>query len=127
MAVTNLVIPYLLFTLAYAEASAGFVGLFAALIPMATAVFANAMLPNEPMTRWKLIGLSIGFAGVAALLASGDSGLASGGGGGNGLFFFCQHCGRCYSDDVALNYFRKTVISENDVKGLIPWHIYQFH
>lgn len=79
MAVTNLVIPYLLFTLAYAEASAGFVGLFAALIPMATAVFANAMLPSEPLTRWKLIGLSIGFAGVVALLASGDSGLASGG------------------------------------------------
>ena len=79
MAVTNLVIPYLLFTLAYAEASAGFVGLFAALIPMATAVFANAMLPHEPLTRWKLIGLSVGFAGVIALLASGDSGLASGG------------------------------------------------
>jgi drug/metabolite transporter (DMT)-like permease len=79
MAITNLVVPYVLFTFAYAEASAGFVALFAALIPMATALFANKMLPNEPLTRWKLIGLSIGFAGVAALLVSGDSGLATGG------------------------------------------------
>ena len=79
MAVANLVIPYVLFTFAYAQASAGFVGLLAAMIPMATALFANRMLPNEPITRWKLIGLSIGFVGVATLLISGDSGLAVGG------------------------------------------------
>lgn len=79
MAVTNLVIPYLLFTFAYSQASAGFVGLLAAMIPMATALFANMILPDEPLTRWKLIGLSIGFVGVATLLISGDSGLTSGG------------------------------------------------
>ena len=79
MAVTNLVLPYVLFTFAYAEASAGFVGLFAALIPMATALFANVMLPDEPLIRAKVIGLAIGFGGVAALLLSGDSGLATGG------------------------------------------------
>jgi drug/metabolite transporter (DMT)-like permease len=75
MAITNLLIPYVLFTFAYNEASAGFVGLFAALIPLATAVYANFMLDNERLTRGKLVGLSVGFSGVAALLISGDSGL----------------------------------------------------
>lgn len=77
LAVTNLLIPYVLFTFAYEEASAGFVGLFAALIPLATAVYANFMLPNERLNTGKVIGLAIGFAGVAALLISGDSGLGS--------------------------------------------------
>ncbi|MEA3502479.1 MAG: DMT family transporter, partial [Actinomycetota bacterium] len=77
MAITNLLIPYVLFTFAYNEASAGFVGLFAALIPLATAVYANFMLDNERLTRGKLVGLFIGFSGVAALLVSGDSGLGA--------------------------------------------------
>ncbi len=75
MAITNLLIPYVLFTFAYNEASAGFVGLFAALIPLATAIYANFMLDNERLTRGKLVGLFIGFSGVGALLISGDSGL----------------------------------------------------
>jgi drug/metabolite transporter (DMT)-like permease len=79
MAITNLTIPYVLFTFAYDEASAGFVGLFAALIPLATAIYANFMLDNERLTRSKLIGLFIGFSGVAALLISGDSGLGADG------------------------------------------------
>jgi drug/metabolite transporter (DMT)-like permease len=79
MAITNLIIPYVLFTFAYDEASAGFVGLFAALIPLATAIYANFMLDNERLTRSKLIGLFIGFSGVAALLISGDSGLGADG------------------------------------------------
>jgi drug/metabolite transporter (DMT)-like permease len=79
MAVTNLLIPYVLFTFAYEQASAGFVGLFAALIPLSTAVYANFMLDNERLTRGKLAGLFIGFSGVAALLISGDSGLGDDG------------------------------------------------
>jgi drug/metabolite transporter (DMT)-like permease len=78
-AVFNLTIPYVLFTFAYGEASAGFVGLLAALIPLATAVFAHFMLPDEPLTAAKIIGLFIAFTGVAALLLSGDSGLSEGG------------------------------------------------
>ena len=77
LAVTNLLIPYVLFTFAYEEASAGFVGLFAALIPLATAVYAHFMLTNERLNSGKVIGLAIGFIGVAALLVSGDSGLGS--------------------------------------------------
>jgi drug/metabolite transporter (DMT)-like permease len=78
-AVFNLTIPYVLFTFAYGEASAGFVGLLAALIPLSTSVFANFMLPNEPLTRGRLVALLVAFSGVAALLLSGDSGLSEGG------------------------------------------------
>jgi len=78
-AVFNLTVPYVLFTFAYDEASAGFVGLLAALIPLATAVFANFILPDEPLTVGKLVALFVAFTGVAALLLSGDSGLAEGG------------------------------------------------
>ena len=77
LAVTNLLIPYVLFTFAYEEASAGFVGLFAALIPLATAVYAHFMLTDERLNSGKMIGLVVGFTGVAALLVSGDSGLGS--------------------------------------------------
>ncbi|MFV1971875.1 MAG: DMT family transporter, partial [Acidimicrobiia bacterium] len=78
-AVFNLTIPYVLFTFALAEASAGFVGLIAALIPLATSFFANFMLPDESMTLRRFIALLVGFSGVAALMLSGDSGLAEGG------------------------------------------------
>lgn len=77
MALLNLLGPYVLFTFAYDEASAGFVGLFAALIPLVTAIYAHYMLDDEPMTRAKLTGLSVGFAGVVVLLASGDTGLGA--------------------------------------------------
>ena len=71
----NVMVPYVLFTFAYDHASAGFVGLFAALIPLVTAMFAHYMLDDEPLTRSKLFGLSVGFAGVVVLLAFGDTGL----------------------------------------------------
>ena len=79
MAAFNVVVPYVLFTYAYDNASAGFVSLFAALIPLTTALFAASMLADEPLSRHKLVGLLTGFAGVGALLLSGDSGLESGG------------------------------------------------
>ena len=75
MGVLNLTFPYVVFTFAYGNASAGFVGLFAALIPLATAIYAHFMLRDEPLTRSKVIGLSVGFAGILVLLASGDTGL----------------------------------------------------
>ena len=79
-AVFNLTIPYVLFTFAYAEASAGFVSLLAALIPLSTAAWAHFTLPDEPLTIRKAIGLVVAFAGVAFLLLSGDSGLSEGAG-----------------------------------------------
>jgi drug/metabolite transporter (DMT)-like permease len=75
----NLTVPYVMFTFAYDEASVGFVALFAALIPMATASFAHFMLPDEPFSIKKLAAMFVSFAGVAFLLLSGDSGLGDGG------------------------------------------------
>ncbi len=77
--VFQLSVPFILFTLAYENASAGFVGLFAALIPLGTAIVAHFMLPDEPLHLAKVAGLSVAFLGVAFLLLSGDSGLEEGG------------------------------------------------
>lgn len=75
----QLSIPFVLFTFAYDNASAGFVGLLVALIPLGTAVGAHFLLPDEPLFAAKVIGLGVAFAGVVFLLLSGDSGLESGG------------------------------------------------
>lgn len=75
----QLSIPFILFNLAYQYASAGFVGLIVALMPLGIALIAHLLLPDEPLTKPKLVGLSVAFAGVGLLLFSGDSGLGSGG------------------------------------------------
>lgn len=75
----QLSIPFILFTLAYQYASAGFVGLIVALMPLGIALIAHLLLPDEPLTGPKVIGLSVAFAGVGILLMSGDSGLGTGG------------------------------------------------
>lgn len=77
--VFQLSMPFLLFTLAYQYASAGFVGMLVALIPLGTAAVAHVMLPDERLHIAKVVGLLVAFAGVVFLLASGDSGLAEGG------------------------------------------------
>lgn len=79
MALTNLVLPYVLFTLGYQYASAGFMGILAALIPLGTAILAHYFLDHEPLHIGKLGGLVVALAGVALLMLSGDSGLESGG------------------------------------------------
>lgn len=77
--VTNLAVPYILLNIALQHASAGFVGLLVALIPMLTAVLAHFMLPSERLNVIKVLGLSVAAGGVGVLLLSGDSGLADGG------------------------------------------------
>jgi len=77
--IANLAVPYILFTLAYQHASAGFVGLLAALIPITTAALAHYLLADEPLHTTKLVGMALAFGGVAVLALSGDSGLAEGG------------------------------------------------
>ncbi len=77
--VFQLSVPFVLFTLAYENASAGFVGLLVALIPLGTAIVAHFLLPDEPLHIAKVVGLSVAFVGVALLLLSGDSGLQQGG------------------------------------------------
>jgi drug/metabolite transporter (DMT)-like permease len=75
----QLSMPFLLFTLAYQYASAGFVGMIVALVPLGTAIAAHLLLPDERLHLAKSLGLVIAFGGVAFLLLSGDSGLGPGG------------------------------------------------
>jgi len=75
----NMAVPFALFTTAYQYASAGFVGLLAALMPLTTASFAHFTVENEPMTVAKLGGMLIALGGVLLLFLSGDSGLVEGG------------------------------------------------
>ncbi len=79
MSLFNLTLPFILFTLGYQYASAGFMGSLAALIPIATAVFARFLLPEDPLSSGKVVGLVVAFAGVAFLSLTGDSGLEEGG------------------------------------------------
>ncbi len=79
MGATNLAIPLITSNVALQYASAGFIGLTAALIPLFTAVTAHVMLPDERMHRVRTLGLIVSLAGVAVLVFSGDSGLVDGG------------------------------------------------
>ena len=63
--VFQLSLPFVLFTLAYENASAGFVGLLVALVPLGTAGIAHFRLPEEPMNLAKAVGLTVAFIGVA--------------------------------------------------------------
>ncbi|MFQ5554564.1 MAG: DMT family transporter, partial [Acidimicrobiia bacterium] len=79
LGLTNLAAPFVLLTYALVNASAGFVGLLVALVPLATATLAHYLLPEERMHAAKAVGLLTALGGVALLLLSGDSGLATGG------------------------------------------------
>lgn len=79
MSLFNLTLPFILFTLGYQYASAGFMGLLAALIPLVTAVFAHFLLPDDPLYSGKVLGLVVALVGVAFLTLTGDSGLDEGG------------------------------------------------
>jgi drug/metabolite transporter (DMT)-like permease len=65
--------------LALANASAGFVTLVNALIPLGTAVVAHFVLTNERINAGTTFGLMLGLVGVAALVLIGDSGINEGG------------------------------------------------
>ncbi len=77
LGVFNLTVPFVASTIALQYAGAGFVGLIIALIPLATAIVANFLLPDEPLRGFKIAALSVGFAGVGVLLISGESGIGS--------------------------------------------------
>lgn len=79
LAFLSVVLPQQARTAALANASAGFVTLVYALIPIGTALVAHIMLADERLNVGTTVGLLIGLAGVAALILIGDSGIAGGG------------------------------------------------
>jgi drug/metabolite transporter (DMT)-like permease len=75
MSVLSVTIPFLSRNLALENASAGFVGLASALVPLATAATAHFVLADEPFDRTTIGGLLVALAGVAVLVFSGDAGI----------------------------------------------------
>jgi len=79
MSLLSVVVPFLSRNLALEHASAGFVSLTTALVPLVTAVAAHFLLSDEPLKPVTIGGFVLGLAGVAVLVLSGDSGIVDGG------------------------------------------------
>lgn len=79
MSLMSVTLPFISRNLALQNASAGFVGLASALVPLATAIAAHYMLHDEPLRAATLAGLLIALGGVAVLVLSGDAGIGDGG------------------------------------------------
>ena len=79
LALLSVVLPHQARYLALANASAGFVTLVNALIPLGTALVAHIMLADERLNPGTTFGLLLGLAGTAALILIGDSGIIEGG------------------------------------------------
>lgn len=62
------VIPFTLFGWAETRVSSVLAGLFNAATPLFTALFALAIVPSERLTRQRVLGLLIGFAGVLLVM-----------------------------------------------------------
>ena len=79
LSVLTILAPYPVRNIALENASAGFVALVGALVPLATAVTAHFMLSSERLGAPILAGLVLGLSGVTVLLVGGESGIAGGG------------------------------------------------
>jgi drug/metabolite transporter (DMT)-like permease len=69
--------PYTMFVIGTANLPSGIVGAISGAIPFITAGVVAAALPSEALTRSKLIGIAIGFAGVLLVAPLGISGASS--------------------------------------------------
>ena len=79
LSIISVLVPFYTRNLALDNASAGFVTLVSALVPLVTAVTAHFALTDEPLKLFTVAGLMLGLGGVAVLLLGGDSGIAEGG------------------------------------------------
>ena len=77
LGITNLVMPFVFFTLALEHASAGFIGLLVSLVPAVTALFAHFLLAEERLRTATAIGLGVSFLGVGVLMATGETGIGA--------------------------------------------------
>jgi drug/metabolite transporter (DMT)-like permease len=66
------VVPFTLFAWAETRVSSVLAGLFNAATPLFTALFALAIVPAERLTRQRLVGLFVGFAGVLLVIGVGQ-------------------------------------------------------
>lgn len=68
MAAFSNAVPFALLGFGQRFVASGFAGITMAAVPLFTLVLAHRFLPNEPMTRWKLAGFSLGFVGILTLI-----------------------------------------------------------
>ncbi len=68
MGVLGAAAPFALFSFAQLEAPSGVVGLYSAVTPILVAAFAPLVAPEDRPTPAKVMGVALGFAGVAALM-----------------------------------------------------------
>lgn len=79
MSLLSVTLPFASRSFALQYASAGFVGLATALVPLATAITAHFLLADEPLKPITMVGLGTALVGVAVLVLSGDSGIGEAG------------------------------------------------
>jgi drug/metabolite transporter (DMT)-like permease len=103
--------PFALFAYGETEVSSLLAGIFNALTPLMTLLFALGLLPDEPPTAEKVAGLAVGFGGVLVVLAPWN-----GLGGGSLLgALACIGAATCYG--AAFPYLRRH-ISGRPVTGV---------
>jgi drug/metabolite transporter (DMT)-like permease len=74
MAIVNIAIPFFLITWAEQSVESALAAILNATVPLFAIVIASLVLPDEPITLNRLIGLVVGFAGVVIVTSRGLSG-----------------------------------------------------
>jgi drug/metabolite transporter (DMT)-like permease len=69
MSVINIALPFALITFGERSVDSALASILNATVPLSVIVLAPLFLPDEHITRWRILGLAIGFAGVMVLVA----------------------------------------------------------
>jgi drug/metabolite transporter (DMT)-like permease len=104
LAVFANVVPFSLFAWGETRIDSGLAGILNGATPLLTLVFAVALLPEERITRARVAGLLLGFAGVVVIVGPWRSGALSGELAGQ---LACLGAAACYG--VAFTYTRRFV------------------
>ena len=71
MAIVGNSAPFFLISWGQQYVSSGLAGIMMAIMPLATLFMAHFFLPNEPLTRRRLAGFTLGFIGIIVLIGPG--------------------------------------------------------
>lgn len=71
LSITGNILPFTLIAWAERSVPSGEVGLLMALMPITILILGHYFLEHEPLTRLRLLGVTVGFAGVVTLLGEG--------------------------------------------------------
>jgi drug/metabolite transporter (DMT)-like permease len=104
LAVFANVVPFTLFAWGETRIDSGLAGILNGATPLLTLVFALALLPEERITRARVAGLLVGFAGVVVIVGPWRAGALSGALAGQ---LACLGAAACYG--VAFTYTRRFV------------------